>query len=76
MREAFGKVFGDRMAEHPIDHTRAEDQSGRFRSSAYDLDRRDTTRGAGGRARAGFDRASQEFRGHMHAAWERMEDTP
>jgi cellulose biosynthesis protein BcsQ len=76
MREAFGKVFGDRMTEHPIDHTRAVEQSGRFLSSVYEIDYRDMTRETWRRARASFDRAYLEFRGHMHAAWDRMEETP
>ncbi|WP_371170658.1 AAA family ATPase, partial [Aliiroseovarius sp. 2305UL8-7] len=33
MRTAFGKVFGERLAEHPIEMTRAVEQSGRFLSS-------------------------------------------
>ncbi|MEL6588216.1 MAG: AAA family ATPase, partial [Pseudomonadota bacterium] len=30
MQQAFGKVFGDRVTEHPIEMTRAVEQSGRF----------------------------------------------
>lgn len=74
MREAFGKVFGDRMTQHPIEHTRAVEQSGRFLSSIYEIDYRDMTRETWRRARATFDAAYEEFRGYVSAAWDRMED--
>lgn len=74
MRDAFGKVFGDRMTEHPVEHTRAVEQSGRFLASIYETDYREMTRETWRRARATFDRAYEEFRGHMHRAWDRMED--
>ena len=41
MQQAFIKVFGDRVAEHPIELTRAVEQSGRFLSSIYEIDYRD-----------------------------------
>ncbi len=74
MRDAFAKVFGDRMTGHPIEHTRAVEQSGRFLSSIYEIDYRDMTRETWRRARATFDRAYEEFRGHVLAAWDRLED--
>lgn len=74
MKEAFHKVFGDRMTAHPIEHTRAVEQSGRFLSSIYETDYREMTRETWRRARATFDRAYEDFRGHMHAAWDQMED--
>lgn len=74
MRDAFGKVFGDRMTEHPIEHTRAVEQSGRFLASIYETDCRDMTRETWRRARATFDQAYTEFRGHMHAAWDKLEE--
>lgn len=74
MKEAFGKVFGDRMTQHPIEHTRAVEQSGRFLSSIYEIDYRDMTRETWRRARATFDTAYEEFRGYVSAAWDRMED--
>ena len=76
MREAFGKVFGERMTAHPIELTRAVEQSGRFLSSIYEIDYRDMTRETWRRARSSFDAAYGEFRTHMVAAWERMEPLP
>jgi len=73
MRSAFVKVFEDRMTEHPIEMTRAVEQSGRFLSSIYETDYRDMTRGTWRRARASFDRAYEEFRGHVTTAWAQME---
>lgn len=75
MREAFGKVFAGRMTENPIEHTRAVEQSGRFLASIYETDYRDMTRETWRRARATFDQAYEEFRGHMHTAWDKMEET-
>ncbi len=73
MRSAFFKVFEDRMTEHPIEMTRAVEQSGRFLSSIYETDYRDMTRETWRRARASFDRAYDEFKGHVTAAWKAME---
>ena len=73
MQEAFGKVFGDRMAEHPIELTRAVEQSGRFLASVYEIDYRHMTRETWRRARLSFDRAYEEFRTHALAAWDKME---
>ncbi len=73
MRSAFFKVFDDRMTEHPIEMTRAVEQSGRFLSSVYEIDYRDMTRETWRRARASFDRAYDEFKGHMTTAWQAME---
>lgn len=74
MRDAFGKVFGDRMTAHPIEHTRAVEQSGRFLASIYETDYRDMTRETWRRARATFDQAYEEFRDHLHRAWDKLED--
>lgn len=76
MFAAFRQVFGDRLAESPIEMTRAVEQSGRFLSSVYEIDYREMTRGTWRRARATFDAAYTEFRGHMLAAWDQLEDTP
>ena len=54
--------------------TRAVEQSGRFLSSIYEIDYREMTRETWRRARASFDRAYEEFRGHALAAWDRLED--
>ncbi len=70
MQSAFGKVFGERLAEHPIEMTRAVEQSGRFLSSIYETDYRDMTRETWRRARASFDQAYEEFRGHLITAWD------
>ncbi|WP_425041570.1 AAA family ATPase [Primorskyibacter sp. S187A] len=74
MGEAFGKVFGDRVTAHPIEMTRAVEQSGRFLSSIYEIDYRDMTRETWRRARTSFDRAYEEFKGHALAAWAKLED--
>lgn len=74
MQTAFGKVFGDRLAEHPIEMTRAVEQSGRFLSSIYETDYRDMTRETWRRARASFDQAYEEFKGHLITAWDTLED--
>ncbi|MEL7107321.1 MAG: AAA family ATPase [Pseudomonadota bacterium] len=73
MQSAFGRVFGDRMTEHPIEMTRAVEQSGRFLSSIYEIDYRDMTRETWRRARASFDRAFDEFIGSVHGVWEELE---
>ncbi|MEO1606995.1 MAG: AAA family ATPase [Pseudomonadota bacterium] len=74
MFDAFRKVFGDQVTEHPIEMTRAVEQSGRFLSSIYEIDYRDMTRETWRRARTSFDRAYEEFRGHLCEAWDKMED--
>ncbi|MFT6458161.1 AAA family ATPase [Pseudophaeobacter arcticus] len=74
MRDAFIKVFDGRMADHPIEMTRAVEQSGRFLSSIYEIDYRDMTRETWRRARASFDQAYEEFKGYAAEAWEKMED--
>ncbi len=76
MRDAFFKVFGERMTEHPIEHTRAVEQSGRFLSSVYEIDYRDMTRETWRRARSTFDAAYGEFKTNVLAAWNRMEELP
>ena len=70
MFEAFGKVFGDKMTVHPVEMTRAVEQSGRFLSSVYEMDYRDMTRETWRRARASFDRAYREFRDTMMPSWQ------
>ncbi|WP_298571741.1 AAA family ATPase [uncultured Aliiroseovarius sp.] len=74
MRTAFGKVFGERLAEHPIEMTRAVEQSGRFLSSIYEIDYRDMTRETWRRARGSFDTAYEEFRDNLLTAWDKLED--
>ncbi|RMH47872.1 MAG: chromosome partitioning protein ParA [Alphaproteobacteria bacterium] len=72
MLQAFRKVFGAHVTENPIEMTRAVEQSGRFLSSVYEIDYRDMTRETWRRARASFDRAYEEFKGHVIAAWDRI----
>lgn len=72
MFEAFRKVFGEHLMEHPVEMTRAVEQSGRFLSSVYEIDYREMTRETWRRARASFDRAYDEFKGCVHAAWDKL----
>lgn len=74
MQQAFTKVFGDRLAKHPIEMTRAVEQSGRFLSSIYEIDYREMTRETWRRARGSFDTAYGEFRDCLIQAWDRLED--
>ncbi len=74
MQAAFQKVFDDRLTEHPIEMTRAVEQSGRFLSSIYEIDYRDMTRETWRRARASFDRAYDEFKTNLGSAWTQLED--
>ncbi|MGR3490967.1 MAG: AAA family ATPase [Shimia sp.] len=74
MQQAFGKVFGDKLAEHPVEMTRAVEQSGRFLASIYEMDYRDMTRETWRRARDSFDQAYAEFKGVMLPCWERLGD--
>jgi cellulose biosynthesis protein BcsQ len=75
MAEAFRKVFGDRLCTHPIEHTRAVEQSGRFLCSVYEMDYRDMTRDTWKRARLSFDRAFAEFAEAMRRSWEGIPET-
>jgi cellulose biosynthesis protein BcsQ len=68
MAEAFRKVFGPRMCAHPVELTRAVEQSGRFLCSVYEIDYRDMTRETWRRARASFDAAYAEFATSVAAA--------
>ncbi|MEJ2021719.1 MAG: chromosome partitioning protein ParA, partial [Maritimibacter sp.] len=70
MFEAFSKVFGDKLAENPVEMTRAVEQSGRFLSSIYEMDYRDMTRETWRRARGSFDKAYGEFKETMLPLWE------
>jgi cellulose biosynthesis protein BcsQ len=75
MYDAFKKVFGDRLAEHPIEMTRAVEQSGRFLSSVYEIDYRNMTRETWRRARASFDRGYDEFKDCFLKAWDQVEES-
>lgn len=74
MYSAFQKVFGDRLAVHPIEMTRAVEQSSRFLSSVYEIDYRDMTRETWRRARATFDRGYEEFKTSIVESWDKLED--
>lgn len=76
MLEAFRKVFGDHVTDHPIEMTRAVEQSGRFLSSVYEIDYRQMTRETWRRARATFDRAYDEFRATVLQHWEGLDAAP
>ncbi|MBP0484534.1 AAA family ATPase [Sagittula salina] len=73
MQEAFAKVFGENLAQHPVEMTRAVEQSGRFLSSVYEMDYREMTRETWRRARSTFDQAYEEFRDVLIGAWDKME---
>jgi cellulose biosynthesis protein BcsQ len=74
MKTAFERVFEDRVCEHPVEMTRAVEQSGRFLSSIYEMDYRDMTRETWRRARASFDQAYEEFKGNVITCWDQMEE--
>ncbi len=74
MYSAYQKVFGDRLAVHPIELTRAVEQSSRFLSSVYEIDYRDMTRETWRRARATFDRGYEEFKTSICESWDQLED--
>lgn len=74
MQSAFGQVFKSHVTKHPIEMTRAVEQSGRFLSSIYEMDYRQMTRETWRRARASFDRAYEEFRETCQGAWDKLED--
>lgn len=75
MKEALGRVFGEWMTSHPIEHTRAVEQTGRFLRSVYEMDYRQMTRGTWKRARRSFDNAYIEFRQASLEAWESIPET-
>lgn len=74
MQSAFNQVFRSHVTEHPIEMTRAVEQSGRFLSSIYEMDYRQMTRETWRRARTSFDRAYDEFRTTLVNAWAKLED--
>ena len=69
MMEAFRNVFGADVCVHPIEMTRAVEQSGRFQMSVYEQDYRQMTRETWKRARQSFDRAYGEFKETLLASW-------
>ena len=73
MMDAFRNVFGSDVCQHPIEMTRAVEQSGRFQMSVYEQDYRHMTRETWKRARQSFDRAYEEFRGTVLDAWARRD---
>jgi chromosome partitioning protein len=74
MQSAFIQVFKSHVTQHPIEMTRAVEQSGRFLSSIYEMDYRQMTRETWRRARVSFDRAYDEFRATVVNAWDQLED--
>ncbi|MGF1658496.1 MAG: AAA family ATPase [Rubrimonas sp.] len=73
MAEAYRDLFGAVFCEHPIELSRAIEQSGRFQASVYEQDYREMTRETWKRARLSFDRAYAEFRDTAVAAWDARE---
>jgi len=71
MSDAFANVFQGDVCQHPIEMTRAVEQSGRFQMSVYEQDYRHMTRETWKRARQSFDRAYAEFRDTVLTAWKR-----
>lgn len=69
MIEAFKNVFGEDVCKHPIEMTRAVEQSGRFQNSVYEQDYRQMTRETWRRARESFDQAYDEFQQTILKAW-------
>ncbi|MEN0079683.1 MAG: AAA family ATPase [Pseudomonadota bacterium] len=72
MYDAFRRVFGADVCRHPVELTRAVEQSGRFQMSIYEQDYRRMTRETWKRARTSFDNAYGEFRATWLAAWHHM----
>lgn len=73
MAEAYRELFGGVFCKHPIELSRAIEQSGRFQASVYEQDYREMTRETWKRARLSFDRAYAEFRDTALAAWDARE---
>jgi hypothetical protein len=65
--QAFGAVFGERVAARPIG------QSGRLLASMHEVDHREMTCETWNRAPRPFEGASAEFRDSRIAAWHRIE---
>jgi cellulose biosynthesis protein BcsQ len=76
MAAAFRQVFGAHVAEHPVELTRAVEQSGRFLASVYEIDYRSMTRETWRRARASFDAAWGEFRDGLARVWPALAPAP
>ena len=76
MRNALHRVFGDWVTEHPIEHTRAVDQGGRFQRSVYEMDYRTMTRETWKRARRSFDAAYAELKQTILEAWPNLAEIP
>jgi cellulose biosynthesis protein BcsQ len=72
MRVGLKRVFGDWVTEHPIELTRAVEQTGRFLQSVYEMDYRRMTRETWRRARRSFDAAYGEFKETALEAWEQL----
>ncbi|WP_171182289.1 AAA family ATPase [Ruegeria sp. HKCCD8929] len=70
MMDAFKNVFGADVCQHPIEMTRAVEQSGRFQMSVYEQDYRQMTRDTWKRARQSFDNAYKEFKDVVLRSWD------
>lgn len=69
MLDAFNQVFPGDVCQNPVEMTRAVEQSGRFQMSVYEQDYREMTRETWKRARTSFDKAYDEFKMTVLAAW-------
>lgn len=72
MLKGLRRVFPEWMTEHPIELTRAVEQTGRFLQSVYEMDYRKMTRETWKRARSSFDQAYVEFRSVVHSTWQEL----
>jgi cellulose biosynthesis protein BcsQ len=75
MKRGLKRCFDEWVTQHPIEHTRAVDQTGRFLQSVYEIDYRKMTRETWRRARRSFDAAYGEFKGIMLEAWEKIPES-
>jgi cellulose biosynthesis protein BcsQ len=69
MREGLMLAFGDWLTSHPVEHSIAVEQTGRFLRSIYEMDYRQMQRETWRRARNAFDAAYDDFRKAMVSSW-------
>lgn len=69
MRDGLLLAFQGWLTEHPVEHSIAVEQTGRFLRSIYEMDYRQMQRETWRRARNAFDAAYDDFRKAMVSAW-------
>jgi cellulose biosynthesis protein BcsQ len=69
MFDFYAALFGEEFCRHPVELSRAVEQSGRFQMSVYEQDYRQMTRETWKRSRLSFDLAYQEFKATALQAW-------